>query len=171
MMDMPVRDLAKCRANPDLEPACPTRVPSIEITDDLGHRSFVDEPGDEPFSVFFAEWGAPYRNRLNARDRPPRFLHVVVEAGDLRRAYAFWPGQVRPIDKRLPPARDLGARAWNKMAGRLVLTPPYPFGGLHGSHLIFRWGRPGHEFAVSLHAWKPLAEAEEALRRIVESIP
>jgi hypothetical protein len=60
---------------------------------------------------------------------------------------------------------------WGTRDGTLVLAPSFPVGGIDGDHLIFRWQQDDTEYAVSLHAWKPLEGASATLRSIVESIP
>jgi hypothetical protein len=53
----------------------------------------------------------------------------------------------------------------------LVLAPPFPVGGIDGDHLVFRWEDSELQYAISLHAWLPLAEVEATLKAIVVSSP
>jgi hypothetical protein len=67
--------------------------------------------------------------------------------------------------------KSLGNRTWGERSGQLVRAPSYPYGGLFGSHLIFRWHEEGREYVLSLHAWEPVEETKAALRKTVLSIP
>ena len=90
--------------------------------------------------------------------KPPVWSHIAVYAGDLRKAFPFRTTLV-------------GVYPWHGRYGTVVRAPPYPAGGEVGGHLIFRWraGRTG--FAVSLHAWSPVAEPLATLRAMVLSLP
>jgi hypothetical protein len=149
----------KCRTLEAMHAACPGQVPTTG--EEIGQRASFHRigRGDEAAYLFEAEWGAPYGNRVNERDAPPRYSHLVVMAGDVGSLLRF------------KPARSLGKRSWGGRDGELALAPPYPHGGVNGSHLVLRWEEGGHDYAVSLHAWEPLAEAEAALRETVLSIP
>lgn len=152
-----------------LRPVCPRAVPRAREEKGFGHLARTKRFGN--YSRFEVEWGAPYRSGVNRRDRPPRFSHLVVHAGDLSQAFPFgWPGREDPPSNQ-PGGKDLGRRSWGEREGRLVLGPPDPFGGADSSHLIFRWRDGESEYALSLHAWAPLKEAEAALRRTVASLP
>jgi hypothetical protein len=174
MMPLASRDLVECRSEPALRPICPTQVP--EATDEPGyfHRARASDGSGTRggSSIFNAEWGAPYRNQINERDRPPRFLHLVLHAGEIGPStFSFaWPGEPGKVPAGRA-AKSLGGRSWGSRTGELVLAPRYPYGGLHGSHLIFRWREAGNGYVVSLHAWEPVEEAVAALRATVLSIP
>lgn len=174
MMPLSQRDLAECRTEPAVAVACPTHVPEAVEKKGYAHRAFVNELGRRgtTYYVFNVEWGAPHHLQINPEDRPPRFSHIVVHAGDLdRNAFGFgWPGTSPPPNGQ-PPAESLGQRRWGPFEGELVLAPRYPFGGIDGSHLIFRWSSKGTEYAISMHAWTPVEETEAALRATVLSIP
>jgi hypothetical protein len=60
---------------------------------------------------------------------------------------------------------------WSGRRGTLLRAAPYPRGGIHGDHLVFRWREGRREYAVSLHAWKPLRETVATLDAIVTSLP
>ena len=173
MMPLSDKDLAECRSISELREACPVQVPEAIEEKGYFHRVAADRigRGDEAVYIYDVEWGAPTSNRVNAEDRPPRFSHLVAVAGDVAQMFGFgWPGEIK-TPKGQPPPEDLGVRSWGGRKGRLVLAPKYPFGGLFGSHLIFRWKEAGDDYAVSLHAWEPIAETEEALRQTVLSVP
>ena len=88
-------------------------------------------------------------------NRPPVWSHVVVQAGNLARAFPF---------------RSIGAYTWGGRHGTVVLAPDFPAGGEQGGHLIFRWRDGSTDFALGLHAWKPLRQALATLRLMVTSI-
>lgn len=159
MMDLSAQAFDKCRRYGPMSGACPSLVPTME--QEIGQRASVRRigRGGKAAYLFEAEWGAPYGNRVNERDAPPRYSHLVVMAGDVGSLLRF------------EPARSLGKRSWGGRSGELDLAPPYPHGGVNGSHLLFRWDEGGNDHAVSLHAWEPLTEAEAALRETVLSIP
>jgi hypothetical protein len=73
------------------------------------------------------------------------------------------------MTKRREHLLRFGVRRWGGRTGWLELAPSYLRGGMLGNHLIFRWGPRGDERIVSLHAWEPLTESADTLRRIVES--
>lgn len=181
MMELSEDDLAKCKSKTALRPVCPTRVPEAKQEPGYYHRALASNEGTRKRDAFTfsVEWGAPYRNRVNERDRPPRFSHVVVSVGDHDPFSFKWPGVPKSRCSHENPdggcddktARGLGDRDWGPHPGELALAPPYPLGGLYGSHLIYRWVEDGQSHVVSLHAWRPLGEAEAALERTVESIP
>lgn len=173
MMQLAAKDSAKCHSIRALRSVCPTEVP--EATDEKGffHRVAADRigRGREAVYIFDVEWGAPQQNQINTVDRPPDFSHLVATAGDVSQMFGFgWPGEAK-TPKGQPPPEDLGTRSWGGRKGRLVLAPKYPYGGIFGSHLIFRWRDGASDYAISLHAWKPMKEAEAALRQTVLSVP
>ena len=147
--------LAECRRYKELRPACPTEVPATDP--EVGNRSSVNRVSGA--YIFDAEWGAPYRNQVNERDRPPRFAHLVVMGGRVAAYSSFKPVEV------------MGERTWGERTGLLALAPPYPRGGVNGSHLLFRWTEGGAQYVVTLHAWEPLDQAQHALRQTVLSVP
>jgi hypothetical protein len=141
----------------------------------VAHR--IPRPG-LPYATFEARYRWPYATAR--QNRPPRFAHVVVEAGDLRKALPF----------RLAPARRhvrldaalvtreraspivLGSRRWGGLTGTLALAPSFDRSPtIHGDHLMFVWRRGGVGYVVSLHVWAPPAETVAALKQVVESVP
>ena len=173
MMPLADKDLSECRSISALRPVCPLQVPEAIEEKGYFHRMAADRigRGSKAVYLFDVEWGAPEHNRINPDDRPPDFSHLVATAGDVSQMFGFgWPGEIE-TPKGQPPPDDLGARSWGDRKGRLVLAPKYPYGGLFGSHLIFRWSEAGSDYAISLHAWEPIAETEAALRQTVLSVP
>ena len=164
MMPLAEGDLRECRRFEALRPVCPLQAPAARQDEGYGHRASSNRSGKGDEAAYLAniEWGAPYRNAVNERDRPPRFAHLVVMAGELDRVLGFDVSN---------PEEALGKRTWGGRAGELVLAPPYPRAGINGSHLVFLWEQGGTDYALALHAWEPLDEAEAALRETVLSIP
>lgn len=165
----PPKSLKKCERYPQLEPACPTKVPIIE--DATWHRAHASNGGRNLW-VFFAEWNVPHSG-LTSKNAPPAFAHLNAIAGDVEMMADF------PVDsasERDPPkerssALSFGERTWNGRTGELLLAPSYPHGGMEGDHLAFRWTQEGVDFSLSLHAWDPLEETHATLKAIVESLP
>lgn len=152
--------------------ACPRLVPETETA-----------PRSEAFSpvrdhvVFFVEWSGPHPG-IVLRNQPPRFAHLVIQAGDLE---AFLPFEipavgsgVRAVRRPSPRRRraiTFGRRVWGGRRGILVLAPPFPSGGLEADHLMFVWRADDMDHSVSLHSWLPLDQAEATLSEVVRSIP
>ena len=171
-MATPARVAELCRRAPSLAGACPKLVPKLSRKTPTRVEG-IPSPGD--YDAVSVEWGVPYGEGIVERNAPPAFVHLTVQAGTTGEAFPFeWPARKsRPdLGKRLRRgAALLGRREWDGRSGRLVLAPSYPFGGVNGDHLIFRWTATGADHAVSLHAWAPLADAEATLRAVVGSIP
>ena len=119
---------------------------------------------------------APDRDQPD-NDRPPRFAHIGLLAGETERI-APW---VEPWDRRAVALRDglmkrrrtepisFGLATWGDTRGLLFLAPPFPTGGYLGNHLVFVWRAGATSWAVSLHAWEPLTEAAATLRAMTLS--
>ena len=124
--------------------------------------------------VFFAEWSAPHPG-ITEKNAPPGFAHVAVYAGDYERFVGYaWPGE--RLKGEVPEGRRrkallIDSVTWNGRKGEVVLAPSYPFGGMDGDHVVFRWTKGKTDYAVSLHAWDPIDESVAALRAMVESLP
>ena len=148
----------KCRSSQLLRPACPELAPEApydEIPEVYEARRLPGGGGAETFNL---QWGAETPGRP-ARNRPPRLSHVVVAGGPLRTS-------LRGIEGR--PLRRV---VWSGRRGTLLRAAPYPRGGIHGNHLVFRWREGETEYALSLHAWKPPGETVATLEAIVASLP
>lgn len=169
LMAMPVKALEKCRKHKSLIPICPARVPRIKP--ESFHHVIAPEA---KWPVFSAEWNAP-SPKLSERNAPPRTTHIVVRA-EHRHMFSFkWPSEPHPQGSGIKDKRKHGllldSPTWSGRRGTLVLAPPYPFGGIDGDHLVFKWEEEGSIYAISLHAWRPLSESIATLEAIVESIP
>ena len=166
---MPPKILKKCERYPQLQPACPTKVPNVE--DATFQRAHASNESKNLW-VFFAEWNAP-RPGLTKRNAPPAFAHLNVFAGDLQTMADFQIDQATEEDpeKERTSALSFGERTWNGHSGDLLLAPSYPHGGMEGDHLVFRWTRESVDYSLSLHAWDPLSETEATLKALVESLP
>ncbi len=127
------------------------------------------------------------------KDRPPGFVHVVVQGGDLSDAFeTFTYRRSRPVELtdglmlspererlarlglsgRTPQGLYLGAVTWGSRTGDLVLAPSFEYSdSIHADHVLFVWTDRGRGYAVSLHAWEPFLQAVSALRRMVASLP
>lgn len=100
----------------------------------------------------------------------------MLTAGDLAEAFPFrFPGpESEPVELPRHYADvpvPLGEHTWGTKAGALMLAPAFPIGGQIGGHLNFVWSADGTDYAISLHAWRPLSTAIATLRGIVGSIP
>jgi hypothetical protein len=131
--------------------------------------------GTDAYLVVEFAANAPYA-RIGRRNAPPRFAHVILKGGDLTKAFYFeWPsGPIVPVADALGEDRQtpllLQMPSWAGAPGTLVLAPSFPAGGVDGDHLIYRWHDGETEYALSLHAWKPLEECVATLRVLVESV-
>jgi hypothetical protein len=131
--------------------------------------------GTDAYRVVEFAANAPYPS-IGRRNSPPRFAHVVLKGGDLTKAFYFeWPsGPTVPVAGALEGDRQtpllLETQSWAGRQGTLVLAPAFPAGGVDGDHLVYRWEEGDQEYALSLHAWKPLDECVATLRVLVESV-
>lgn len=76
------------------------------------------------------------------------------------------------LDSGRRKAVALGPAPWSGHHGRLVLAPPNAAGGGEvGDHIEFCFRAHGTSFALTLHAWSPLAQAIATLGRVVASAP
>jgi hypothetical protein len=174
--------LRDCNRSRLLRPACPPRLPR-------GYRysSTLCRAGERGCWLRNDVLGVESLPAPSSRKRRPSFVHVVLYAGDLGGPKGFqahadsafpfdWPpasSARRLVDGltlyRRTNARALGRYRFGEVEGELVLAPTIH--AMDAGHLIFRWSSARIEFAVSLHAWEPLAEAVATLRAIVRSTP
>lgn len=129
---------------------------------------------------FHLEGGVPTDNPRT--DRPPRFVHLALYAArrSLGRYFPFdvpcsgpviAPGRAdRLLTGRQRNAACLGDEEIAGRRGTLALAPPYPAGGEAGGHLFFLWREGRIARAATLHAWAPVTEAIDVLRRVVASV-
>jgi hypothetical protein len=171
LVPLPASLLDKCLRIEVLAPRCPAEVPATERR----YRVRELDYGTDSYRVVEFATNAPYP-RIGPRNAPPRFAHVVLKGGDLTEAFYFdWPsGPMVPVvdalegDRQIPV--PLEVRRWAAPEGTLLLAPAFPAGGVDGDHLVYRWEEGDREYALSLHAWKPLDECVATLRALVESV-
>jgi hypothetical protein len=171
LMTLPEIHRDECRRFPGLAPACPASLPVVEASQ---KRARAFRP-DRDHVVFFSEWSGPYPG-VTAKNAPPRFVHIVAHAGDLEQAFPFeWPRKTAAVPDPVPTKRQkailVGNVTWFGKQGGLALAPSFPDGGIDGDHLVFRWTQVDQEYAISIHAWLPLAENIETLKQVVGSTP
>ncbi len=167
---LPDRAAARCRKGPPLGRVCPAVVP-----DSASGGYLLDSFGRPrgPFQVLELAAGAP-RDDF-ARNRPPGFVHVVLEAGEPDRLIdlAPAPAQPMPLAAALGGARggpllvDAGEQGWRRT---LVLAAPFPGGGAQGDHLVYRRRSGGLEYRLSLHLWTPLREPVQVLKAMTSTL-
>jgi hypothetical protein len=173
--------LRRCRSQALLAPACPHRLPRAS-----NYSARRIGRGGLALKTFDIESGVPYADP--ARNAPPSFVHVVVEAGNLRDSLGSFVFPTKgmpaaPVDgltrskqrdrlvHRVPEAVFLGRITWGDTTGIVALAPPYnAVSSIHGDHLMFRWRRGETEYVLSLHAWEPFSECFLTLRAMVESL-
>lgn len=176
LVQTPAQALQRCRTTRYVRDACPRLVPV------MSDHFFVDSSGSSStsYGTFSLESGAPVGRGITQRNQPPRYVRVTVQAGDLSDAFDFrYPTTgrakaLRSVQLRAPArarAVFLQEAAWANRNGSLIVAPSYEWGGFHANHIAFRWSRGATDYVVSLHAWKPLAEARASLKAIVTSIP
>ena len=178
---------ATCQRVPQLRAVCPALIPAFE---GVALRSSTFRQGRH--WTFTSEGGTgPYANPR--RNRPPGFVHVVAQSGELSDAFETFTyttsdfvtvrdGLMGSAERRrlaalgrsgeTPMGLFLGKRTWNRHHGGLVLAPPFTaIDSIHADHLIFLWRSDGRDRAVSLHAWEPFTESLATLRAVVDSMP
>ena len=171
----PAYVLGYCKKSRRLPLACPRVLPHMRQPSPhwevnlclVGHSGCAGLAWDE-LSLVDAGYGT----------RPPAWSHVVVQAGNLARAFPFeYPTggrRISQLDGLFARARAhavyIGTFTWGGRRGTVVLAPDYPAGGEQGNHLIFRWRAGRTDFALGLHAWEPLSVAFATLRQMAISI-
>jgi hypothetical protein len=149
-------------------PICPRRLPAA-------HASFVEvayEPGGPTRADYLSvQWSAPYENQPT-RNRPPRFVHLELQAGALPAPRRYSQpvtrprnGMMRRRDYQGGTVIPLGRPRWGGRNGVLVL------GDCFGNHVCFRWRRRRVGYQVDLHGWEPFTQTVAALRAVVSSLP
>lgn len=173
LVAIPARALRECQRLRALRPACPELVP--EAPYDPASPVFVarSRRGIPHLGLhgFELQWGAEHPGAPEL-DRPPATVHLVVSEGwgvllDLRRRRVR--DGLLELPRRAPIS--LGRVRWAGKRGDLVLTPPFPRGGIEANHLLFTWQEGRTVYGVSLHGWEPFTEMPGVLRSVVASIP
>jgi hypothetical protein len=168
LVTTPENVINKCLATRAVREVCPGQVPKT----DERYRTDAFSPR-RGHRTFFAESSGPYPG-ITQKNAPPRFAHINLQVGDLSKALPFpFRFQGRPVRLPQPIPRKrtdplfLGRFRWGERTGALVLAPSFPTGGIEGDHLMFGWEQGGIDYAISLHAWKPLDECAATLKSIV----
>jgi hypothetical protein len=171
LVPAPRKVLRACLDTRAVRGACPHLVPKTEGR----YRTDAFSP-QKGHWTFFAESSGPYPG-ITPKNAPPRFAHLNIQGGDLSKAFAFpFPLRGPPVrlPERLPRRREsalyLGRFRWGDRSGALILAPSFPTGGIEGDHLIFRWQEGAADYAISLHAWRPLDVCAATLRAVVSSV-
>ena len=171
LVSTPGRVMRQCLATASVREVCPRLVPETEDR----YRTDAFSP-EEGHWTFFAESSGPYPG-VTRKNAPPRFAHINVQAGDLSKAFPFpfrFQGRPDRLPKKIPRKRAdplyLGRIRWGERTGALVLAPSFPTGGIEGDHLMFGWEDRDVDYAISIHAWKPLDQCAATLKSIVASI-
>jgi hypothetical protein len=175
LVPMPPEALRECRRPRALRSACPALVPEAPYDPASPVFAARSRPGipHESLRGFELQWGAEHP-REPELDRPPATVHLVVSEGwgvRLARGGAPVPAGDGLLEERRRSPLFLGVVRWAGRRGELVLTPPYPRGGIEANHLLFVWQEGGRGYGISLHGWEPFGEVPDVLRAIVESIP
>jgi hypothetical protein len=167
---VPPRALGLCLGRTPLRAGCPRRVPRAR-----GYAARIIPRDGLGYATLDLHVSWPYGDPR--RNRPPRFVHVVVEGGDVEAGFefprVFRPGGLEGVLRRSRVSGlVLGERRWGGRTGTLLLAPSFDRSStIHGDHLLFVWREHGLGHLVSLHAWEPIGEAVLTLRAMVESTP
>ena len=177
LVPLSARKLEHCERSALLRPVCPRVVPRVSWY--LSNLSVeLAGLGGPVLDVFNLEGGGEFP-RNPERNRPPRMAHVVAVAGNVERLAPFRePRGARReqvqngVMRRTREAPvSFGRVRWAGRVGALYLAPPFPSGGMLGNHLVFSWRERGLAYALSLHAWEPLAESAATLQAMVDGLP
>jgi hypothetical protein len=166
--------LGACRAL-DTRPICPARIPAAQSQISLFFEPYWRGAAGSAVrqDLLSVSWGAPGGSAFTV-NRPPRFLHLDLLAGDVPVHRRFSRPAVRVRDglMRLTGAGEaagrpipLGHRDWSGRRGVLVL------GDCFSNHVCYRWEQHGHTYQVDMHGWEPFTHAVAVLRSIVASAP
>jgi hypothetical protein len=181
VMETPDQLLQECLGTEVVARACPRVVPATEDPYRGGSIDF----GTPRFAAVDMSSSVPHEDRPS-RNRPPRFAHVVIEAGehrtflrlaaskeaaDMRTEAPAWRGDWESLLRRPRQAPVLLSEpGWGRRDGSLFLFPAYPTGGMLGDHLVFMWDLAGVDYVISLHVWSPIDEAVATLQAMVGSV-
>jgi hypothetical protein len=172
---MPAGALRECRSSSLLRPACPSAVPAAPYdprSEIYGAHLSQQFPSPDAHT-FSLQWGGETLGDPE-RNRPPRMVHLVLVGGLWRDHFRIGErveAQRGVMRTNREKALDFGRVVWSGRAGRLLLAPAYPRGGIQGNHLLFRWREGSTDYQLSLHAWEPFPEAVATLRAILATVP
>jgi hypothetical protein len=167
--------LATCLKMPVIRAVCPARVPLVSGGPVLVEAGCLDSAGAlVPLGsrrCRSASWSVMGRSPI------PAFTgHLVISASS-EDPQCQYPDEQRGSvadDALLSPTRRkavlFGHVDWYGRSGALVLAPPYfAGGGPVGDHLEFCFDAGGVYYAITIHAWAPLAQSVATLRGWVGS--
>lgn len=160
----PSEMVSACRQKAAVAARCPRELPAAGAWS----WRFIERLDDR--MTFTIQSGA--EDRDSDRNRPPFFVHIVVDRGVLTDLDRLGAEAVRMNRlQRLPSETvSLGRRQWAGRTGELLLLPVYnSASSIHAGHLTFVQRRGRETIAFSIHAWLPAAESERVLRRVIES--
>ena len=170
----PANALGACLKMALLRAVCPPRVPMLSGHAVVLSAACLDSAGARvPLTsnrCRTAAWSL-----IGAPPKPANIAHLVITASPNDRQ-CVWPHelQARASDRLLNPSRrravSLGTVDWHGQPGQLVLAPPFARGGgVVGGHLEFCFRAHRVNYAITLHAWPPLAQVVATLNRVVGS--
>lgn len=171
------RALATCLKIRVLRAVCPRRVPLLSVGRVVVSAGCLDSAGAlVPLTseqCRSAAWSVMGRSPI------PAFIgHIVISASfeDPQCAYQREirgsAGDDALLSAKRRQAVSFGRVRWDAQSGELVLAPPYfAGGGPVGDHLEFCFRADGIYYAITIHAWAPLAQAVATLKQWVSSRP
>ena len=171
----PTKALGACLKMSLMRGVCPPRVPMLSGHAVVLSAACLDLAGARvPLTsnrCRTAAWSL-----MGAPPRPAAIAHVVISASPSNWQCA-WPHELRAHaagDRLLNPNRrravSLGQVQWHGQSGQLVLAPPFARGGgVVGGHLEFCFRANRVNYAITLHAWPPLAQVVATLKSLVGS--
>ena len=171
----PSNALAACQKMALTRAMCPSRLPMLSGHAVVLSAACLDSAGARvPLAsrrCRTAAWSL-----IGAPPGPATIAHVVITASP-DSWQCTWPHELRAraaSDRLLNPNRRRAALLpsvqWYGQSGQLVLAPPFARGGgLVGGHLEFCFRANRVNYAVTLHAWAPLAQVVATLKALVGS--
>ena len=159
-----------------MRPECPRRVPLLTgapVEVDAGcldsGGSLVPLTSGRCRSALWSVMGRPTNRSFPG--------HIVVSATYDDSQQCRWPHEKRGnaaggalLGPKRRQAVTFGRVRWYGQVGQLVLAPPYfAAGGPAGDHLEFCFRTYGIDYAITLHAWRPLAQVVATLKLVARS--
>jgi hypothetical protein len=167
--------LGACLKMALMHAVCPPRVPLLSGHPVVLSAACLDSVGAR-VPVTSKRCRTAAWSLMGAPSRPVDIAHVVIFAShdDWQ---CTWPHELRAhaaSDRLLNPGRrravSLGPARWYGQSGQLVLAPPFTHGGgVVGGHLEFCFRANGVNYAITIHAWPPLAQVIATLKSLVGS--
>ena len=171
----PANALAACLKMALMRAVCPPRVPMLSGHAVIVSASCLDSAGGR-VPLTSKRCRAAGWSLEGAPPKPAPIAHVVISASPDNWQCA-WPHELRAhaaSDRLLNPNRRRAALLppvqWYGQSGQLVLAPPFARGGgVLGGHLEFCFRANRVDYAITLHAWPPLAQVVATLKDLVGS--